>query len=124
MKNSQLQTLLARTPLCEEDIYNVTVIFEALSEERKIHILNHWEKYVAKLILEREKLDKTREKEIIKTLKQANTLLDEAILRMNEKNFQKEEMKRQTQENLASADLYESMKKSKNLREIARNIGK
>ena len=76
MTNSQLRTLLDRAPLCDEDKHNVFVIFSALPDERKIHILNHWEKYVAKLILERHKRNAEDEKELLATLKQMDTLLD------------------------------------------------
>ncbi len=111
MTNTQLQTLLARTPLSHEDIYNVSVIFEALPVSRQTEILNNWEKYVLKLVAERQRLDSVQQKEMLKTLKQANTLLDMSIARMQEKNLQKEKMKKQTQEELDSALTYEMRKK-------------
>lgn len=115
MKNSQLQTLLSRTPLCEEDIYNVCVIFEAMSDERKIHILNHWEKYIAKIIAEKEKLDKKSEEKLLESLKQANTILDATIAHEAEKNFQKMETKRQIREELKIAMDYEKAQRERKI---------
>ena len=86
MTNSQLRTLLDRAPLCDEDKHNVFAIFRALPDERKIHILNHWEQYVAKLIIERHKRDAEDEKEIITMLERMDTLLDEAIARQSVEN--------------------------------------
>ena len=118
MTNSQLRTLLDRAPLCDEDKHNVFVIFRALPDERKIHILNHWEIYVAKLILERHKRNAEDEKELLATLKQMDTLLDEAIARQNEKNQQKRQMKKIIREELDSAVQYENMQKDRIIHSI------
>ena len=94
------------------------MIFSALPDERKIHILNHWEKYVAKLILERHKRYAEDEKELLATLKQMDTLLDEAIARQNEKNQQKRQMKKIIREELDSAVQYENMQKDRIIHSI------
>lgn len=119
MINTRLQTLLARTPLTEEDIYNVSVIFSALSSQRQMEILDNWEKFAFMLISERQRLDAVQQKNLIKMLKQTNTLLDVAVLRMQEKLREKDKMRAKIQENLAIEMEYDLRKKEKLIQEIA-----
>ncbi len=121
MANSQLLTLLERTPISDEDRYNVTVIFRALSESRQKHILDHWEIYAARLVAEREKLDQEQEKMLMEALKQVNTLLDEAIIRNEEKESEKKNQTEQIRNELETTVAYNQMQQMKKIREIARN---
>lgn len=121
MKNTQLAKLLARTPLSEEDIYNVTVIFGALPEERQIHILNHWEKYVARLIAERKQLDEKQEKEILMLLEQAETILDATKAKEKEQKIAQENAQKRMQREFEDALHFEENKKRNKLKGIAKN---
>lgn len=120
MENTQLLTLLSRTPLTEEDRYNVTVIFRALSEDRQKHILDHWESYAARLIIERERLDKEYHDELLSTLYHANTLLDEAILRKAEKEAFEAQKRQEIREDLEATAAYNQMRQMQRIRDIAR----
>lgn len=117
--NTQLLTLLERTPVSAEDRYNITVIFSALSEERQKHILDHWEQYASRIIALREGLDAKQEKELIEALKQANTLLDQAILKEQEQAATKIRKQQQIREELESTVAYSQMRKMQKIREIA-----
>jgi len=121
MPNSQLLTLLARTPLSEEDKYNVTVIFGALSEERQCQILENWETCAARLIAERERLDREQESELMKALAHVNTLFDEAIAREKEQETAKQKKKRQIREELEATAAYNQMKQMQKIRRIAQS---
>lgn len=121
MTNSQLLTLLARTPISDEDRYNVTVIFHALSESRQEHILDHWEFYASRLVAERENLDNEQERMLLDALRQANTLLDEAIIRNEEKESLRKNQTRQVREELEATAAYNQMKQMKKIREIAKS---
>ncbi len=119
--NSQLATLLSRTPLSEEDRYNVAVIFGALSEERQCYILENWEMCALRLIRERERLNQEQEKELIQALSRANTLMDEAIARQELKEQKKQEQKQHTREELEATTAYNQMKQMNKIRAIARS---
>lgn len=122
MVNTQLQTLLDRCPLCEEDKYNVSVIFSALPSERQISILSNWETYASRLIAERQRLDKEQETEILETLKQANTILDAAIAQHQEQETKKEQTKQQIREELEATVAYDQLKKQQKIKQICAHI--
>lgn len=115
MDNTQLRALLARTPLSEEDIYNVSTIFHVLPEERKIHILNHWEEFATKLITERNKLDEEQEKLTHEALVRANIILDEAILREKKRRKEKHQKYEETRKNLHFAEEFEKIHTNNNI---------
>lgn len=102
MSNTQLQSLLDRSTLSHEDQHNIRVIFRALSTERQMHILEHWEVYMARILLAREKLLTERSLEIVNTLRQVNALLDAAIARHTDIKQQKKQQQAQTREELAA----------------------
>lgn len=120
MDNTQLLTLLSRTPLTEEDRYNVMVIFRAIGEERQQHILEQWEHYAARLIVERERLDKEYHDELLATLRQANTLLDEAMARKQEKDAYEASKRKKIREDLEATAAYNQMRQMRRIRDIAR----
>lgn len=122
MKNVQLKTLLSRSSLCEEDIYNVCTIFWALSEEKQNHILWNWEKYLEKIAYEKQKLNAEYWNEIFETLSQANTLLDSAIEKFKEQEKQKIKTKEIAKEELESAMTYDSIIKMEEIKKISKKI--
>ncbi len=118
MSNTQLATLLARTPLSDEDKHNITVIFDALNNERQQKILDTWDVCSGRLISERRKLDYKRECEIIDLLKGLNTYLDEAKIRSQQAEEQKQEKKQQVRQELESTIAYEQMQRLRKIKQI------
>ena len=120
MKNVRLRILLEKTPLTEEDKYNIGTIFEALSFSRQQSILDNWEVYVARILELRQETDREYVDEAISTLKNINTLLDEAIIREKEKEAYKEHKKREVRAELESTVAYGQMQKLKRIKEVSR----
>jgi TRAP-type C4-dicarboxylate transport system substrate-binding protein len=120
MKNVRLRILLEKTPLTEEDKYNIGTIFEALSFSRQQSILDNWEVYVARILELRKEADREYVDEAISTLKNINTLLDEAIIREKEKEAYKEHKKREVRAELESTVAYGQMQKLKRIKEVSR----
>ena len=120
MKNFRLQILLENTPLSEEDKYNICIIFDALSFSRQQQILDHWDNHMNKLLRMRKELDDVYLMEAIDTLKQANSLLDEAILREQEKETYKASKKQQVRDELESSVAYGQMQRLKHIKEISK----
>jgi hypothetical protein len=120
MKNFRLQILLERTPLTEADKYNIALIFSALSFSRQQHILDNWGIFAERFITERKRLDEEQRIALIETLKQANTLLDEAILREKEKQQYKEKKKQETRQELESTVAYGQMQQLRKVKELSK----
>jgi hypothetical protein len=119
MKNFQLQILLERTPLSDADRHNILVIFSALSRGRQQHILDNWEVYIWKIIEARQKLDEEQRIELIETLKQANTLLDETIQRQKEKEAYRHHKQQEIRKELESTVAYEQLQRLKKIKEVS-----
>jgi hypothetical protein len=119
MKNFRLRILLEKTPLTEEDKYNISIIFEALSHSRQQQILDNWEIYLTRIITLRTDVDREYVEEAIGTLRQINTLLDEAMIREQEKNTYKEHKKQQVRAELQSTIAYGQMQQLKRIKEIS-----
>lgn len=100
MTLSRLKTLLDKSPLTAEDKHNIAVIFGILSTDRQWEILNNWQPYLAQFILERERLNKQHEDDILAKLWQANDILDDAISKKEEQNQHKEQTKYRIRKNL------------------------
>ncbi|PID84534.1 hypothetical protein CSB09_00505 [Candidatus Gracilibacteria bacterium] len=121
MSNTQLATLLARTPLSDEDKHNITVIFDALDSQRQQKILDTWEICSARLIAIRKKLDYKQQCEIFELLKGLNTYLDEAKIRNLETEEKKQQEKQKVREELEATVAYEQMKQLRRIKRIGRD---
>lgn len=119
MKNFRLQILLERTPISDADRHNILVIFNALSFRRQQEILDNWDAYSLKIIEARKRLDEEQRIELIETLKQANTLLDEAIIRQQEREEYKQNKQREIRKELESTVAYGQMQKLKKIKEVS-----
>ena len=119
MKNFRLQILLERTPISDADRHNILVIFNALSFRRQQEILDNWDAYSLKIIEARKRLDEEQRIELIETLKQANTLLDEAIIRQQEREEYKQNKQREIRKELESTVAYGHMQKLKKIKEVS-----
>lgn len=76
MHNTRLQTLLDRCPLSQEDCHNIGVIFCALTPERQQYILDHWDTYIAEMIMVRKEIDTANKVLLDEALEMIDTLKD------------------------------------------------
>lgn len=119
MKNFRLQILLDKSPLTEEDKYNICIIFEALSFSRQQEILDKWDTYMLGFLKIRKELDEAYLREAHDTIKQANTLLDEALIREQEKEAYKAHKKQEIRHELENTVAYGQMQKLRRIKEIS-----
>ncbi len=120
MKNFRLQILLDNIPLNNEDKYNICIIFEALSFSRQQEILDNWDWYIEQFLQVRKSLDECYIQETIDTLRQANYLLDEALIREQEKESYKAYKKQKIRQELESTVAYWQLQKLKRIKEISK----
>lgn len=120
MKNFRLQILLDNIPLNNEDKCNICIIFEALSFSRQQEILDNWDWYIEQFLQVRKSLDECYIQETIDTLRQANYLLDEALIREQEKESYKAYKKQKIRQELESTVAYWQLQKLKRIKEISK----
>lgn len=89
MNNSRLALSLLYSGLSDEDISNITRIFDLLSDERKIHIISNIDTYIARFKAEKIKKEQERQKLLEFSYLQANDILDEAIRQYQNFSYEK-----------------------------------
>jgi hypothetical protein len=118
--NFKLQILLERTPLRDEDKHNISVIFSALSFERQAHILDHWEDYISQIVVVRKQIEDRQAHEFIEWLGAINTLLDEALIREEEKENYKKMKRKEVRAELESTVAFWQLQKLQRIKEISK----
>jgi hypothetical protein len=93
MPNSRFTELLAASPLSSEERYNLEVIFDVLRDERKIDIIDHWDKYLEQIVRIQDLAEAEKRRLIEETFQKINHLIDEAyLLDQEQKKLQAEKM--------------------------------
>lgn len=126
MDNYRLKILLETSGFSNEVKYNVMIIFNSLTSDKKVEIIDRWEKFFFPRILKLQKLSEEEIKQaVIESLKQINNVIDEALLREKtekakiEKQIQLEETDNiQTEKILQQKRVLEQFEKIKNLWKI------
>lgn len=85
MDNYKFLTLLESTPISPEDKYNLSTIFNVLSDMRKQDIIDHWDVYLGKILEIHTKGEEEKKLLITSTFQHINTLIDEAYIREQER---------------------------------------
>lgn len=94
MENYKFTSLLAATPLSDEDKYNLALIFSRLRPDRQIDIMDHWDQYLDRILLIHTKAEDERKRQIQETFARINAMIDDA--------YQKEQVRKQ-QESIEQA---------------------
>ena len=85
MDNYKFLSLLESTPITPEDKYNLSTIFNVLSDTRKQDIIDHWDVYLWKILEIHTKGEEEKKLLITSTFQHINTLIDEAYIREQER---------------------------------------
>lgn len=118
MKNTRLQILLERAPITDEDRHNISRIFSVLSHHRQQELLHNWDEYIVRFVSIKECMEEEECRRFLEGLNALDTLLDEAIIREQEKQQKKEIAKQSIRDELESTVAYEQMKKLKKIKEL------
>ncbi len=94
MENYKFTSLLAATPLSDEDKYNLALIFSRLQPDRQIDIIDHWDQYLDRILMIHTKAEDERKRQIQETFVRINAMIDDA--------YQKEQARKQ-QESIEQA---------------------
>jgi hypothetical protein len=119
MVNTRLQTLLDRCPLSQEDCHNIGVIFAALTPERQQHVLDHWDTYIAEMIMVRKEVDSANRALLEEAVEMIDTLRDAQNAHEAEMLLQKFIKQKQTRLELDGVQQYQQAQKYNLIRSIA-----
>jgi hypothetical protein len=119
MGNVRLQTLLERSPLSPEDRHNIMVIFEALTEERKHHILENWDTYLVEMIMIRKEVDSANRALLDEAFELMDTLRDAQNAHDAEMRFEKFRKQKHTRQELENIHKYNQAQKLNLIRSIS-----
>ncbi len=118
MQNTRLQLLLERAPITDEDRHNISRIFSILSQERQSQILSDWDGYIARFVAIRNQLQEEEARRFLSGLKAIDILLDEALLRQSEREYRKNENKKQIRAELESTVAYDQMQRLRRTKDL------
>jgi hypothetical protein len=118
MQNTRLQLLLERAPITDEDRHNISRIFAILSAERQSQIISDWDGYITRFVTIRDQLIEEEARRFLSGLQAIDILLDDAILRESEKEYQKNENKKQVRAELESTIAYDQMQRLRRTKDL------
>lgn len=116
--NFKFKQLLDESWLNVQEKYDLSNIFNCLSDSRKVEILDNWPVYLNKILkIRNETLEKRREN-IRNALDNINNIVNEAILRQKDEEKRKEQELKENREINKNAELYNQMKRQKDLQNL------
>ncbi len=118
MQNTRLQLLLERAPITDEDRHNISRIFAILSPERQSQLISDWDGYIARFVAIRNQLQEEEARRFLSGLQAIDVLLDEAMLRESEREYQKNENKKQIRAELESTLAYDQMQRLRRTKDL------
>ncbi len=118
MDNYKFTSLLAQTSLSIAEKYNLTVIFNTLTDNRKIEIIDNWRVYYDKILSIHTAAEEEKAENIRITFAKINSLIDEALLRDEARKQEEAKKRRQQEEELKAAEMYDAQRRLEQLRNI------
>lgn len=118
IQNTRLQLLLERAPITDEDRHNIARIFSILSASRQSELLADWDGYITRFVAIRNQLQEAEARRFLSGLQAIDILIEEATLRENEKETQKNEQKKQVRAELESTVAYDQMRRLQHTRDL------
>jgi HD-like signal output (HDOD) protein len=118
MQNTRLQLLLERAPITDEDRHNISRIFAILSPERQSQLISDWDGYITRFVAIRNQLQEEEARRFLSGLQAIDVLLDEAMLRESEREYQKNENKKQIRAELESTLAYDQMQRLRRTKDL------
>jgi thioredoxin reductase len=117
MQNFKFTSLLAVTPLSDEDKYNLTVIFSAMKPERQLDIIENWPNYLDRILQIHGKAEDERKRQIQETFTRINQMIDDAYLKEQEnKHIRAEEQSKKDADMIAAME-YDQKRKIASIRQ-------
>ncbi|EKE29395.1 MAG: hypothetical protein ACD_2C00181G0003 [uncultured bacterium (gcode 4)] len=118
--NFKFKQLLEESGLSFSEKYDISNIFNVLSDERKIDILNKWPLYLNEIFKIRNESLEKRKENLTHALNNIEKIVNEAILRKRDEDERKSRESAERQEINRTAFAYDQMKKANDLQSLLR----
>lgn len=118
--NFQFSLYLKESGLSEQERSNMERIFSALRPERQVEIIDHWPKYLDKILEIKHYAEAERKRNILSAFERIEKLLDDAELRAQAAEAEEREREREFQIERSGAEEYEKRRQLDALRKIGR----
>ena len=123
MDNYKFTSFLAQTSLSTGEKYNLTIIFNTLTDDRKIEIIENWKKYYDKILSVHTSAEEEKQENIRITFAKINSLIDEALLRDEARKREETKQEKQKEEERKMTETYDMQRRLEQLRNIGRHPG-
>lgn len=120
MDNYKFTSLLAQTSLSNAEKYNLTIIFNTLTDNRKLEIIENWRVYYDKILSIHTVAEKEKTENIRITFAKINSLIDEALLREEARKREEGRQEAKKEEERKTAGEYDQQRRMEQLRNIGR----
>lgn len=116
--NFKFKQLLEESWLNIAEKYDISNIFNCLSDSRKIEIIDSWPYYLNQILKIRNETQEKRRENIFKALENINNIVNEAILRQKDEQEKKQKEAKELNEINKNASLYDQLKRVNNLQNL------
>lgn len=120
MDNYKFTSFLAQTNLSTAEKYNLTIIFNTLTDSRKLEIIENWRVYYDKILSIHNTAEEEKAENIRVTFAKINSLIDEALLRDEARKKAEASQDIQREEERRSAEMFDAQRRMEQLRNIGR----
>lgn len=120
MDNFKFTAILAAAPFTDEERRNFTVIFNTLTDKRKMEIIEGWSKYLDRILVIKQKAQAERKRIIQETFENIHHLMDEVYLREQEEKKKKEQQAKEQEEIDRNVAFYHQQKRIEQIRAMER----
>lgn len=124
MDNYKFSSLLDSTPISDEDKYNLSTIFRALSDVRKQDIMDHWDVYLSRILEIHNKGESEKKVLIASTFAHINKLIDEAYFREQEEKEAKKHAEKKREEDLLASMQYNQERRMEMIKNLSEKEAK
>lgn len=122
MANFQFSLYLRESGLSESEQSNLERIFESLTPERKVIVIEQWPQYLDKLLEIKHYAEAERKRNIFEAFARIEAILDDAQVRKQEADKQAKIQEMQRRENAEGARKFDELRRMEALKKIGRPI--
>ena len=116
--NFKFRQYLEESSLTFAEKYDIWNIFNCLSNDRKIQIIDNWPFYLNQILKIRNETQEKRKENIMNALNNINNIVNEAILRQKDQEEKNRKLELERQEIEKGARIYDQMKKANDLQNL------
>ncbi|MDD2487291.1 MAG: hypothetical protein PHS92_02895 [Candidatus Gracilibacteria bacterium] len=116
--NFKFRQYLEASTLTFAEKYDIGTIFNCLSNERKIRIIDNWPLYLDQILKIRNETKEKRRENIMNTLNNINNIVNDAILRQRDQQEKNRRLEAEQQEINRNAQVFDQMRKTNDLQNL------